>query len=552
MRFAPYVLSLLGVAASIVFTVVFSVWWVFGIAGFGPLALLGTWDLIQRKRSVVRNYPILGRIRYGLEDIGPELHQYLVESNTDGRPYSRDQRELVGARARHIEGLKPFGTELDVYNPEYQWLLHSVAPKPKAKEQFRVSVGGADCKQPYSASMFNISAMSFGAISRNAIEAMNLGAKRGNYYHCTGEGGLSPYHLKNGGDLVWQFGSGYFGCRNEDGTFSEEHFKTGAAHPSVKMIEIKLSQGAKPGHGGVLPAAKVTKEIAETRGVHRGQDCVSPAAHSAFSTPRELCHFIAKLRDLSDGKPIGFKICIGQRSEFMAICKAMLETGILPDYIVIDGGEGGTGAAPPEFSNSLGDPLIEGLMFAHNTLIGCGLRDKIRIAASGKIFSAATLAGACALGADWCNGARVFMMAVGCIQAQRCHTNTCPVGVATQDPALIRALHVPSKAERAFRFHEATVETLIEITAAAGIEHPREFTPFHLMMRDQNRRAKSYADAHVWLKEGELLSGCKHATYSAPWEVADPDTFDALAESHHGHEHSAHMPVADKKSEKSA
>ncbi len=483
MRFLPYVASLLFAAVSIVFVAIWSPWWTFGIAAFGPLALLGTWDLLQTKRSVVRNYPILGRIRYGLEDIGPELHQYLVESNTDGRPYSRDERELVGARARHIEGLKPFGTELDVYDPEYQWLLHSIAPRSKSKEQFRVSVGGPDCKQPYSASMFNISAMSFGALSRNAIEAMNTGAKRGDFFHCTGEGGLSPYHLKNGGDLVWQFGSGYFGCRNDDGSFSEEHFRKGAAHASVKMTEIKLSQGAKPGHGGVLPAAKVTHEIAETRGVRRGQDCVSPAAHSAFSTPRGLCDFIAKLRDLSEGKPIGFKLCIGQRSEFMAICKAMIETGITPDYIVIDGGEGGTGAAPPEFSNSLGTPLIEGLMFAHNTLVGCGLRDKIRIAASGKVFSGATIAKACALGADWCNGARVFMMAVGCIQAQRCHTNTCPVGVATQDPKMIRALHVPSKAERAFRFHEATVDTLVEITAAAGLEHPCDFTPYHLMMR---------------------------------------------------------------------
>lgn len=552
MRFLPYVASLLLAAVSIVFTAIWTPWWTFGIVVFGPLALLGTWDLVQKKRSVVRNYPILGRIRYSLEDVGPELHQYLVESNTDGRPFSRDQRELIGARARHIEGLKPFGTELDVYDPEYQWILHSVAPKPKAKEQFRVLVGGPDCKQPYSASMVNISAMSFGAISRNAIEAMNIGAKRGNFYHCTGEGGLSPYHLKHGGDLVWQFGSGYFGCRNDDGTFSEEHFKKGALLPNVKMIEIKLSQGAKPGHGGVLPAAKVTREIADTRGIHIGKDCVSPASHSAFTTPRELCQFIAKLRTLSEGKPIGFKICIGQRSEFMGICKAMIETGITPDYIVIDGGEGGTGAAPPEFSNSLGTPLIEGLMFAHNTLVGCGLRDKIRIAASGKLFSAAAIASACALGADWVNGARMFMMSVGCIQSQRCHTNTCPVGVATQDPKRIRALHVPSKSERVFHFHEATCNTLIEITAAAGLEHPGEFTPYHVMMRDQNRKATSYAKAHEWLEEGELLSGCSFEDYAVPWEAASANSFDALAEAGKGREHSAHMRVAGKASAKTA
>jgi len=492
-----------------------------------PLLALAIWDLVQKKHSICRNYPVLGRLRFLQEAIRPEWHQYFIESDTDGRPYSRVQRTLIYERAKDIDGLQPFGTELDVYSSEYEWLTHSMSPRPKSKDSFRIEVGGPGCTQPYACSLINISAMSFGAISPNAIRSLNKGAKLGGFYHTTGEGGLSSYHKEFGGDLVWQIGTGYFGCRNDDGTFNEEMFGEQAQIDSVRMIEIKVSQGAKPGHGGVLPAAKVTQEIASTRKVPMGQDCISPPGHSSYQTPIEMCHYIQRLRELSGGKPIGFKLCVGRPHEFMAICKAMLSTGILADFITVDGAEGGTGAAPPEFSNSLGTPLREGLIFVHNTLVGCGLRDKVRVACSGKVATAFHIARNMALGADWCNIARGFMMAVGCIQAQSCHTNKCPVGVATQDRILQRAIDVGDKSQRAFHFHQNMMDSLREIVAAAGLDHPRQFKPAHICKRMGPSKILTYEQAFDFLDVDELQRGCDNPIYQRCWEAASPETFAA-------------------------
>jgi glutamate synthase domain-containing protein 2 len=498
-----------------------------GLVPFAPLLLLAIWDLLQTRHSICRNFPVIGRLRFLQEALRPELHQYFIESDTDGRPFSRVQRTLIYERAKNIDGLEPFGTELDVYSPEYEWLTHSIDPHVKNDSPFRVDVGGPGCTKPYSCSLINISAMSFGAISPNAIRALNKGARLGDFYHTTGEGGLSPYHQEFGGDLVWQIGTGYFGCRNDDGTFNEEMFGEQARLEAVRMVEIKISQGAKPGHGGVLPVAKVTREIAQTRRVPMGQDCISPPGHSSFHTPVELCHYIQRLRELSGGKPIGFKLCVGRPHEFMAICKAMLSTGILADFITVDGAEGGTGAAPPEFSDSLGTPLREGLIFVHNCLVGSGLRDKVRVASSGKVASAFDIARNVALGADWCNIARGFMMAVGCIQAQSCHTNRCPVGVATQDRLLQRALDVGDKSQRAFHFQHNMMESLKEIVAAAGLDHPGQLKPIHICKRMGEAKILTYDQAYDFLEAGELLQGCDNPVYQRSWEAASPETFTA-------------------------
>ncbi|MGH8405585.1 MAG: FMN-binding glutamate synthase family protein, partial [Pseudomonas sp.] len=415
----------------------------------GILSLIGIFDLLQSPHAVRRNYPILGNIRYLVEGIRPEIRQYLLESDSDALPFSRAQRSLVYSRAKNESADKPFGTLIDVYQSGFEFIGHSMRPAPLSDPSaFRVIVGGPQCKQPYSASVFNISAMSFGSLSANAIRALNQGAKLGNFAHDTGEGSISPYPRENGGDLTWELGSGYFGCRTSAGLFDPERFAVQAQNPQVRMIEIKMSQGAKPGHGGILPKHKVTQEIADTRGIMMGEDCISPSRHSAFSTPIEMMHFIAQLRELSGGKPVGFKFCLGHPWEFMGIAKAMLETGILPDFIVVDGKEGGTGAAPVEFTDHIGVPLREGLLFVHNTLVGLNLRDKIKLGASGKIVSAFDIASVLAIGADWANSARGFMFAIGCIQSQSCHTNKCPTGVATQDPLRQRALVVPDKAQR--------------------------------------------------------------------------------------------------------
>ena len=489
------------------------------------LLFVGVWDLIQVRHSITRNYPILAHLRFLQEMIRPEIHQYFIESDIDGHPYNRNQRSLIYRRSKNVEDVTPFGTELDVYGRHHEWIDHSMAPHKKSEEAFRISVGGPECEKPYSCSVLNISAMSFGALSPSAILAMNAGAKKGNFYHCTGEGGLSSYHRKKGGDLVWQIGTGYFGCRNDDGTFCEDLFVEQAILDQVKMIEIKISQGAKPGHGGVLPAAKITPEIAAARKIPMGRDCISPPGHTAFSTPRGLCEFVGRLRALSGGKPIGFKLCVGHRTEFLSVCKAMLETEIFPDFITVDGAEGGTGAAPLEFADTVGTPLKGGLIFVHNALVGCNLRDRIRVGAAGKVASAFAIARNLSIGADWCNAARSFMMAVGCIQAQSCHTNRCPVGVTTQDPRRYWALNVADKAKRAFYFHQNTMSALAEIVAAAGLDHPRELGPWHICLRGEGTDIKTYDQAYRFLKPGELLDGTDDPGFNTHWQHATADIF---------------------------
>lgn len=493
------------------------------------LSIVGLHDLLQKKHAILRNYPILGHFRFIFEDVRPEIRQYFIESDQDALPFSRMQRSLVYQRAKNQNAEKPFGSIIDVYQPNYRFIVHSIAPsQPADPTSFRVLIGNAQCDQPYNASILNISAMSFGSLSANAIRALNKGAQLGNFYHDTGEGSLSPYHLENGGDIVWQIASGYFGCRTPEGLFDPDKFAVQAQNPKIKMIELKLSQGAKPGHGGILPKDKITEEIARIRGVSRDRDCISPSQHPSFNTPIEMMHFIQKLRDLSGAKPVGFKLCIGQPWQFMSIVKAMLATGIVPDFVVVDGSEGGTGAAPIEFCDYIGTPLREGLRFVHNTLVGAGLRDQVKIGASGKIISAFDIASTFALGADWVNSARGFMFAVGCIQAQSCHTNQCPVGVATQDKDRQKAIDIPSKAERVFHFHKNTLRALSEMIAAAGLSHPSDIKAHHLAQRLNDREIKNYAQIHFFLKENELLQDDLNDDdnfYYRMWKLADANTF---------------------------
>jgi glutamate synthase domain-containing protein 2 len=496
-----------------------------GFAISAAFVVLGVSDLVQTKHAILRNYPIAAHLRFLLESIRPEMRQYFFEDEKHSMPFPRDKRAIVYQRAKLQLDKRPFGTNYDVYSDGYEWMSHSMAPVAANEESFRVDVGAHNGARPYSASVFNISAMSFGALSPNAIRALNKGARIGGFAHDTGEGGFSPYHSEFGGDVIWELGSGYFGARNPDGTFSPDRFAQVAANEQVKMIEIKLSQGAKPGHGGVLPAAKVSPEIALTRNVPMGQDCISPARHSAFSTPAELMAFIAKLRQLSGNKPVGFKLCVGHEWEFLAICKAMLKTGIYPDFIVVDGKEGGTGAAPLEFVDHIGKPLREGLSFVHNALVGIGARDRIRLGASGKIVSAFDMVRAMALGADWCNSARGFMFALGCIQSQSCHTDRCPTGVATQDPSRQRALVVEDKAARVANFHAATIQSLAELTAAAGLEHPIQFTRSHISRRVSPREVVTFAELYPLLAVGELLTGSADPHYDRAWRMADADSF---------------------------
>lgn len=499
-------------------------WW-WGVAVAALLVALGVWDLAQRRSTLRRNYPILAHFRYGLESIGPEIRQYFVQSDLDEVPFSRQQRALVYQRAKQEMDVVPFGTLRSAYAVDYEWINHSLAPSHIDSHDFRVVIGGG-CARPYSASVFNISAMSFGALSANAIRALNEGARRGNFYHDTGEGSISPYHREHGGDLVWEIGSGYFGCRDEAGRFSEERFVANAGIEQVRMIEVKLSQGAKPGHGGVLPAAKVSPEIAQTRGVPTGVDCISPAAHSAFSTPVGLLQFVARLRELSGGKPTGFKLAIGHPWEWFGIAKAMQETGLLPDFIVVDGAEGGTGAAPSEFVDHVGVPMHEALMLVHNTLVGLDLRDRVRIGAAGKITSAFDIARTLAMGADWCNAGRGFMFALGCIQSLSCHNDRCPTGIATQDPRRWRHLDMPDKAGRVQRFHENTLKALRELLCAAGLDDPAQLGPEHIIRRVSPVEIRSLASLYHFLEPGELLRTVPtHAVFHDYWADARSDSF---------------------------
>ena len=524
----PAILILAGTALMARFPA--QIWWLLPLVLLCLLSVLtGLHDLRQTRHAVLRNYPVAAHLRFLLEGIRPEMRQYFFEGDKDGSPFARDQRAIVYQRAKRELDKRPVGTQYDVYKEQYEWLHHSIAPTPaQPHERLRVTVGQGD--RAYSASLLNISAMSYGSLSANAIRALNKGAQIGGFFHDTGEGGVSPYHRENGGDLVWELGSGYFGARSADGSFDPVKFAEAAADPQIRMVELKLSQGAKPGHGGVLPAAKVTEEISLIRGVPMGQDCNSPAYHSCFSTPAGLLEFVARMRELSGGKPAGFKLCIGHPWEFMAICKAMVETGITPDFIVVDGKEGGTGAAPLEFMDHIGMPLRDGLTFVHNALVGVGLRDRVRIGASGKITSAFDMAKVMALGADWCNAARGFMFAVGCIQAQSCHTGACPTGVATQDPARSRAIHVPSKAERVANFQRNTLHALAELVAAAGLLHPSDLRPHHFLRRTDADRVQSFAQIYEQLAPGQLLADPRSSRgFAEAWALSRADTFARVA-----------------------
>lgn len=472
---------------------------------FVPLICLGAYDILQTKHTILRLYPVIGHLRFLFESIRPEIQQYFVESDTNGQPVNREFRTLVYQRAKGVRDTRPFGTLFDVYRDGYEWVNHSLAPKTILDKNPRILFGGPDCTQPYNASPLNISAMSFGALSQHAILALNKGAKLGNFSHNTGEGGISPYHLKNGGDLVWQIGTGYFGCCNTDGHFDKKLFAKNSGQDTVKMIEIKLSQGAKPGHGGILPAIKLTQEIADIRNVPMGQDVVSPPSHSAFSTPIELLEFVAQLRQLSNGKPVGFKLCIGKKTEFLALCKAMIETGITPDFITIDGGEGGTGAAPVELTNSVGTPLRDGLVFVNNALIGADLRHNIRLIASGKVMSAFHMLRLLALGADTVNSARAMMFALGCIQARHCNRDSCPTGIATQNPSRYKALNISDKSKRVAQYHSSMIHHLTELVAAAGLNSITDIHPRDINHRINSVLTQNYAEMYPCSETGFLL-----------------------------------------------
>ncbi len=525
MRFFPFILSclffLVALAAGF-----YSKWVWIAALPFAILVWIGFSDLIQVRHAVRRNYPVTGRFRSFFYWLRPFLRQYIVESETEGRPFNNEQRALVYKRAENVSSVEPFGSHVDNDRAGFEWIAHSIgAVQPAPIETLRVKVGGKSCKLPYSASVLNISAMSYGSLGGHAIEALNRGAAKGGFYHDTGEGGVSRFHKAGGGDLVWELGSGYFGCRTADGNFDPDKFKDTAALDQIKMIEIKLSQGAKPGHGGLLPGAKVTEAVAEARGVPIGETVVSPPFHKAFSTPVELLQFVEKLRDLSGGKPVGFKLCMGPAYEFLAIIKAMLETGIKPDFIVVDGAEGGTGAAPMEFQDHIGSPLRDGLILARNALIGAGLKDEIRLAASGKLVSGYGMSAALALGADWINSARGFMFSLGCVQSLHCHDNTCPTGIATQDPSRERGLVIPEKAEYVYHFHHNTLHALAEVIAAAGASHPYELEPDRLMIREANLKSVP-ASEYYELLENDILLNAPEETYLAKdWAKANPHVF---------------------------
>ncbi|MEW1864685.1 FMN-binding glutamate synthase family protein [Streptomyces sp. NPDC088194] len=524
MRSLAVALTLLAAVAAAVAAVAASPWWWVATVPLAALGLLGLYDLSQRRHSVLRNYPVLGHARFLLEKIRPELQQYFIERNFDGRPFDRDTRSIVYERAKGTDAEQPYGTERDVYATGHEFLVPSMAPRPVPDEPPRVRIGGPDCTKPYDMALLNVSAMSFGSLSAQAVMALNKGAAAGGFAHDTGEGGLSEYHLRHGGDLVWEIGTGYFGCRDKDGGFDPGEFADKAGHDNVKCVSLKLSQGAKPGIGGVLPGAKVNAEIARVRDVPQGRTVVSPPYHRAFGTPRELVRFVARMRELSGGKPAGFKLCVGSRGQFLAVCKAMVEEGTTPDFIIVDGAEGGTGAAPLEFADHIGTPLTEGLITVHNALVGAGLRDRVRIGASGKIATGSDLVKRMLQGADYGNAARAMMFAVGCIQAQRCHTNTCPVGVTTQDPRRAHALDVGDKSARVQRLQSATVASALQIMASMGVGDASQLRPHMLRRRIDPYTVRSYEELYDWLSPGQLLAE-PPASWAADWAAADPDHF---------------------------
>jgi glutamate synthase domain-containing protein 2 len=506
-------------------------WWPAAFLGLPVLYFVGVGmrDMLQTSHTLLRNFPVLAHFRYVAESIRPELRQYFVEANDEETPFSREKRSIIYQRAKNALDTVPFGTQDNVYEVGHTWVGQSLLPTHPPRENARVLIGEGRCDKPYSASLLNISAMSYGSLSKNAVLALNEGAARGGFFHNTGEGGISPYHLEPGGDLCWQIGTGYFGCRSADGGFDPEKFKANASRESVKLIEVKLSQGAKPGHGGILPGEKVTEEIAAIRGVPVGQTVHSPPGHAAFDGPKGLLEFVTQLRELSGGKPVGFKLCIGLRHEFMAICKAMVETGLSPDFITIDGSEGGTGAAPVEFSNSVGMPLADGLHFAHNALRAAGVRDQVKLIAAGKIATGFHVVQWLALGADLCNSARAMMFALGCIQALKCNTNKCPVGVATQSQKLMKGLVVEDKATRVASFHEKTIDSVLELIGVAGLSTPETLTPAHLYRRTANARVEDLSDVYPWLAPGSLVDGAAPPEYVRAWERSQSASFQPSA-----------------------
>lgn len=492
-----------------------------------PIYYLGIEDLIQTKQTIRSNFPVLGRLRYFMEDLRPKIYQYFVESNTDGTPFNRLDRSLVYSRAKKETETVPFGTQLNVYQAGYEWLNHSIKALPfdKVNRNPKIMIGSSQCTQPYAASIFNISAMSYGSLSKNAISALNQGAALGEFYHNTGEGGLSPYHLE-GGDVVWNIGTGYFSCRTPEGEFDPVSFKERASLEAVKMIEIKFSQGAKPGHGGILPKEKVNDEIANIRLIPKGQDVISPPFHSAFKSPKEFVHFVKELRELSNGKPIGFKICIGNKSEFLSICKAMVNENIYVDFITVDGGEGGTGAAPLEFTNSVGMPLRDAVAFVYDALVGFGIKNQIKIICSGKITSGFDIFKIMSLGGDLCNSARGMMFALGCIQALECNTNTCPTGIATQNPGLVKGLVVDDKKTRVANYHLKTVHSFSELMAAAGYSKPTEIDRCAVYRRVDATKIETYFETYPEIPVGCLLEEKSVPTkFLSDWEKANINTY---------------------------
>ncbi len=526
-RFIPFLVILVLLALS-VWGAQASAWLYLPAALFAALTLLGISDLTQTRHTLWRNFPVLGRMRWVAETLRPFFRSYVVESETEGRPFNHEERAMVYRRAKNVSSVEPFGSHLNIERPPYEWLSHSIGAVHPDNSDPRIKVGAPGTKQPYAASVLNISAMSFGSLGAHAIEALNRGAAKGGFYHDSGEGGVSRHHKAGGGDLVWELGSGYFGCRDKDGGFDPVQFEETAKLDQVKMVEIKLSQGAKPGHGGVLPGAKVTPEIAEARGIPVGQTCYSPPHHTAFDTPKSLLDYVDTLRELSGGKPVGIKLCIGNRWEFLAICKAMVETGQRLDFIVIDGAEGGTGAAPAEFLDHVGAPLRQGLVLARNALVGCGLKDDVRLAASGKQVSAFNMAASLALGADWINTARGFMFALGCIQSLHCHKNTCPTGIATSDPGRQRGLVVPDKADRVHHFHKNTVAALMEVVGAAGCQHPSDLTPRHIIHRVTEDDAVPSDEAYKLLARGALINAAADTHLADEWAMAQASSFKPL------------------------
>lgn len=491
----------------------------------GPLVALLLHDLLQQQHTILRNFPVVGHFRYIFEDFRQHVRQYFIQADDEGHPFIREQRAIVYARAKREIDSHPFGTIVDVYREGYEWLNHSLAAKHLSPREPRVSIGGEQCDRPYLASRFNISAMSFGSLSSHAIQALNRGAREAGCYHNTGEGGVSSHHRQHGGDLVWQIGTGYFGCRGENGGFDASQFSETAQLNAVKMIELKLSQGAKPGGGGILPGRKVTAEIAAARGVPEGKTVHSPPAFDEFDTPVGLLEFVARLREASGGKPTGFKLCIGAPGEFFALLKAMRETGIAPDFITVDGSEGGTGAAQPELSDAVGTPLREGLVFAHNALVGAGLREEIRLIAGGKIISGFDIAAKLAMGADLCNSARGFMFALGCIQARVCNRNICPTGITTMDPWRVHGLVVADKYLRVANYHRKTMQNFLEVLGACGLEDPGQLAPEMLHRRISPTQVRNYRELYAYLAPGQLLEAPEETPYGNAWRSATPDSF---------------------------